>query len=318
MNVLITGATGFVGRALVQALTERGHRVSALTRDPSSARRSLPQLDAAYAWEPTIGRPPVESLEGVDAVVHLAGETVQGRWTAAKRRAIRDSRVLGTRNLVDGLASAEDRPRALITASAIGYYGDRGERLLTEHEPAGRGFLADVVRDWEREARGAEAIGLRVARLRVGVVYAPDGGALGAMLPLFRAGLGGRIGNGRQWWSWIHRDDLVRMLVWSIETPVDGAINAVAPEPLRQRDVARALGRALRRPTLLPAPAPAIRLALGGFSEELLSSKRVVPARAQQLGFEFLFPTLTAALPDLLGPGAAPGDEPIVALHSGG
>ncbi len=321
MDILITGATGLVGRALVKALDERGHRVRALTRDPTSARERLPELSAAYAWEPTVGRPPVASLEGVDAVVHLAGESVQGRWTAAKRAAIRDSRVIGTRNLVDGIAAAEDGPEALISASAIGFYGDRGEQLLTESQGAGEGFLADVVTEWEAAAIGAEAIGLRVARLRIGVVYATEGGALPQLLPLYRRGLGGPLGSGLQWWSWIHLEDLVRMLVWAIEIPVDGALNATAPEPLRQRDVSRALGRALRRPALMPAPAFAIRLALGGFSEELLSSKRVVPDRAQGLGFVFRHPTLPAALRDLLGQAGEPTaddslDRPAAAVAS--
>lgn len=300
-RVLVTGATGLLGAALVARLRGRGATVTALARDPARALAAVPGLARAWPWRAEAPVPP-EALSEVDAVVHLAGEPVVGRWTAAKRRAIRDTRVDGTRRLVDALAASPRRPATLVAASAIGLYGERGDEVLTEASPPGAGFLADVCRAWEGEAARARDLGVRVVHLRIGLVLDPAGGALGAMLAPFRLGLGGPLGPGRQWWPWIHRDDLTDLLELALgRDDLDGPLNATAPEPARQADLARALARALGRPAVLPAPSLALRLALGGFSDELLTSRRVHPWRALELGHTFRFPRLEAALADLLG-----------------
>ena len=232
---------------------------------------------------------------------HLAGESVAGRWTAGKRREIRRSRIEGTRYLVaaiGAIAASSSRPRVLVSASAIGYYGDRGDRELTEEAAAGDDFLAGVCRDWEREAQGAQSYGVRVVCLRTGIVLG-RGGAARPLLTLTRLGLGGPLGSGRQWWSWIHIDDLARLVEHAIDEKLDGPVNATAPEPVRQNSPRR-LGRALRRPALLPAPGFSLRLALGGFAGELLSSRRVIPARALESGFAFRYGELDAALARLV------------------
>ena len=301
MKVLVTGATGFIGRALCQRLREAGHGVVALSRNPAAAERRLPELDQAFPWTPLTAEPPSEAFEGVDAVVHLAGESIHGRWTAAKKRAILESRVLGTRNLVTGIGRLENRPAVLVSASAIGWYGDRGDDPLTEEEPAGDDFLADVCQQWEAEATRAEDAGMRVVRLRNGFVLGPGGGFLVPQLPLYRLGMGGPLGSGRQWWSWIHVADITRLIIVLLEQPVSGAVNAVAPTPVHQRKFAAVLGRVLRRPAFLPAPDFALRLVLGEFSREVVTSRQALPHRAQALGFRFDFPELESAIRDALG-----------------
>ncbi len=291
VNVLISGATGFVGSALSAELAAQGHSVRGFSRAKG------PGL---IQWDPCAAKPPAEAFEGVGAVVHLAGESVVGLWTQSKRKAIRDSRVDGTKNLVAGLADLDQRPHTLISASAIGYYGDRGEEELTEDSSPGEGFLTDTCLAWEQAASEAEDLGLRVVRLRIGIVLAAGGGALGAMRLPFRLGLGGPLGDGRQWSSWITRSDLVRLILFSLENQsVSGALNGTAPEPRRQRAFAKALGRALSRPAFLPVPAFALRLILGGFSTELLSSKKVLPRAAESHGFEFRQPSLEPALREI-------------------
>jgi hypothetical protein len=266
--------------------------VVALTRDPGRAEAALRGV-RVVGWgegEPT-------SLPTVDGVVHLAGESVAGRWTTAKKRRIRESRAEGTRRLVEAIARAETRPSVLASVSAVGYYGDRGEETLTEASTPGNDFLAQVCREWEAEGQRAEEAGVRVARLRLGVVLDRGGGALAAMLTPFRLGLGGPLGSGRQWFPWVHRADVVGLLARALEhADAAGAINAVAPELVRNLDFTRALARAVHRPALLPAPAPALRLLLGEFSQELLASRRVLPERAQALGYSFQFPRLEPAL----------------------
>ncbi|HJL16315.1 MAG TPA: TIGR01777 family oxidoreductase [Sandaracinaceae bacterium LLY-WYZ-13_1] len=300
-RTLITGATGFVGPRLVDALRAGGAEATALSRNAVRARQAVPGLREAWDWQGPRDTVPAEALESASAVVHLAGESVSGRWTAAKRHAIEESRVAGTRRLVEAIAAAEPRPSVLVSASAIGYYGDRGEEVLDEDAGSGDDFLAGVCVGWERQARAAEDLGVRVVRLRIGLVLGEGGGALAAMKPLFAAGLGGRLGSGRQWWPWIHVDDLVAMVQRAIADDAwSGAINAVAPEPIRQAGFAEALAAALRRPAFLPAPAFAIRTVLGGFAAELLSSRRVVPARARALGFEHAHADLGPALRDAL------------------
>ncbi|MFW6198355.1 MAG: TIGR01777 family oxidoreductase [Acidobacteriota bacterium] len=299
MRILVTGASGFIGTALCHRLDEAGHEVAALSRDPERARRELPVLDAAFAWQATQEEAPAEAFAGVDAVVHLAGEPVSGRWTASKKAAIRDSRVLGTRHLVAGMAAAETSPRVLVSGSAIGYYGDRGDESLDESSAAGDDFLADVCQAWEREAREAERHGTTVVRVRTGIVLG-DGGALQEMMLPAKLGLNGPMGSGRQWWSWIHIDDEVGVLEHALGLEQDCALAGSAPEPVRQRDFARELGRVLRRPAFLPAPALALRIVLGGFASELLSSRRVLPEHTLRTGYSFRFPELADALEDVL------------------
>jgi len=303
MKIVVTGATGFVGRPVVALLLEHGHEVVAWTRDPERARASLPALCATERWDPHVATRP-ELLRGVDAVVHLAGESVAGsRWTEARKREIRSSRVDGSRALVDAIAALPDgeRPSALISASAIGVYGDRGDELLDESSTPGSGFLADVCREWEAEVARAAGLGVRTVSVRVGVVLGKDGGALQAMLPPFRLGAGGRVGAGTQWMSWIHLDDLVALFVHAVETAdVSGIVNGVAPEPATNAAFTRELGRALGRPTILPVPAVALRLLLGEMAAILLASQRVTPARTLASGFSFRFPALGPALDDLL------------------
>lgn len=295
MKILLTGASGFLGRAITERLAADGHTLLALSRSPKRAQAALPRLTRAFAWR-VDGPPPVEAFTGVEAIVNLAGETVAGRWTAAKMRAIRASRVDGTRALITRLGALAERPRVLISASASGYYGDRGEETLAEDASPGAGFLAEVSRDWEAEAARAEEFGLRVARLRFGLVLGPGGGALGPMLPLHRAGLGGPLGSGRQWWPWVSLADVAGLVAHVLATDIAGAVNAVAPEAVRQRDFARALGRAVGRPAFLPVPAWALRLGLGRFAAELLSSRRVTPRVALASGYAFRHAALAEAL----------------------
>jgi len=283
-------------------LQGRGDRLAALSRDAASARRRVPALEQIHTWDPLAGMPPEEAFEGVDAVVHLSGESVVGRWNEEKKRAIHDSRVLGTTNLVKGIASLKQKPKVLLSASAIGFYGDRGDEQLTEESPPGDDFLAETCQEWEKEAAKVEWVGVRSVRLRIGIVLADGGGALDAMLTPFKLGLGGPLGSGRQWWSWVHREDLIGLMLHLLaHEDFSGVVNGAAPSPARQKDFARVLGRVLHRPAFLPAPAFALKALLGGFASELLSSKRVLPKAAQQLGYAFQYPELEPALRQILG-----------------
>ncbi|MDB6149538.1 MAG: hypothetical protein JWQ44_986 [Chthoniobacter sp.] len=291
MNLGITGATGFIGRAIIDHALRRGHEVTAFTRNPE---RPIPGC-AMRAF--SLQAPP--DLSGCEAIIHLAGEPVVGIWTPAKKRRIRDSRVLGTRRVVEAIAVLETKPEVLVCGSAIGFYGDAGESDLTEESSAGSGFLAETVAAWEAEAQQAE--GVRVVRLRTGLVLGETGGMLRALLPLFRFALGAQIGNGRQWMPWIHLEDEVRLALFAVENlDVRGALNATAPWPVRNAEFTQTLARRLRRPAIWRVPAFALR-ALGDFSHELLDSKRVLPARALDHGFGFRFPELEPALKHLLG-----------------
>jgi uncharacterized protein (TIGR01777 family) len=301
MNVTLTGATGLIGSRLVAALRARGDAVTVLTRDPGRARSRLGDVEA-HPWLP-LGEPaPAVALSGRDAVVHLAGENVAQRWSPTARRAIHDSRTLGTRNLVAGLRAAEPRPRALVSASGVDYYGPRGDERLTEEFPAGDGFLARACDAWEREAQAARDLGVRVASLRTAVVLDGNGGALAKMLPFFRLGIGGPVAGGRQYLSWIHADDIVALYVAALDSEDwEGPFNACSPEPATNRDFSRALGRALRRPAFAPIPGLAVRLLYGDMAKVVTEGQRAVPARALERGHVFRHTDLEAALRDALG-----------------
>ncbi len=304
MRVAITGSTGLVGSAVVPVLAESGYDVVRLLR------RAPAPGEKAIRWDPERGVIDAAELEGLDAVIHLAGENVgSGRWTAARKAAIRDSRVNGTRFLCDALAGLARPPKTLVCASAIGYYGDRGEEVLTEESPPGAGFLPGVCREWEAASAAAARKGIRVVAMRIGMVLSPKGGALPRMLPLFRAGLGGVIGNGRQYVSWVALDDLVGIVLHALRCEdLRGPVNAVAPRPVTNREFTEALGKALSRPTPLPVPAFALRLAVGREMADalLLASARVVPKRLLDTGYAFRFPELPAALFLLLAKGGTP------------
>ena len=297
MKIAITGASGLIGRRLLKTLAKEGHALHALSRH---AGTNLPPGVRISAWDPEKGEPPEEALRGADAVIHLAGENVAQRWTAEAKRRIRESRVAGTRNLVRAMAKLERKPGALVCASAVGYYGSRGDETLTEASAPGSGFLPEVCVAWEREAQAAEALGIRVARMRTGVALDPRGGAMKKLLPAFRMGVGGRLGDGRQWMPWIHLDDLAALFLFVLENRVAGPVNAVAPRPVTNAGFTRELAGALHRPALLPVPKMALRLLLGEMSEVLLASQRVVPQAAEAAGFRFQFPELSGALGDLL------------------
>jgi uncharacterized protein len=290
MRVLVSGASGLVGNALREKLVGRGERVEALVRAPAA--------DGVH-WDPSSGRFDAVAAEGADAVVHLAGESVaSGRWNAARKAAIYQSRVAGTRLLATGLASCARRPNVLVAASAIGFYGSRGDEEVTEASASGAGFLAEVCRDWESAAEPAANAGIRVVHVRIGLVLSRSGGALGQMLPAFRLGLGGKLGDGRQWMSWITLHDLVRVIELALgDSSVRGPLNAVAPAPVRNAEFTERLASALARPALLPVPAFALRLALGEMADEmLLASTRVVPKALNDRGFRFDHSTLDEAL----------------------
>ena len=303
MKIAVTGATGFVGRPLAQRLLADGHAIVALTRDRERAARVLPARCRVATWDPESGIMAPDVLAGVDAVVSLAGTSVAaGRWTAPRKESIRRSRVEGTRLLVDAIAAlpAERRPRILLSASAIGYYGDRGDAVLTEDSDPGSGFLAEVCRAWEAEARVGERHGVRTVLLRTGIVLGRGGGALASLLPLFRLGLGGRVGTGTQWMSWIHLDDLIELWAFALgRDDVRGPVNAVAPNPVTNGDFTATLARVLARPAVLPVPGIALRVALGEMAEVLLEGQRVRPAVAERGGVGFHHPELGEALVDL-------------------
>ena len=296
MHVLVTGATGLVGSALIPFLTTEGHRVTRLVRSQAG--------EGMVRWDPEAGILNGADVEGLDAVVHLAGENIAGgRWTAAQKARIRDSRVRGTELLCETLARLDQPPKVLVCASAIGYYGDRGEEALTEADAPGEGFLPEVCRAWEGATEPAARKGIRVVNLRFGVVLSARGGALAKMLLPFRMGVGGVLGSGRQYMSWIALDDAAGVIHHALVTDaLRGPANAVSPQPVTNREYTKTLGRVLRRPTLFPMPAFAIRLAFGEMGDALLlSSQRVAPRRLEETGYVFRFPDLEGALRHVLG-----------------
>jgi uncharacterized protein (TIGR01777 family) len=310
MKVLLTGATGFLGLELIKRLPEAVTEIRVLSRDAGRADETLTRALSptrfkkcrSFNWDAEGSVAPATALEDIDVVIHLAGENVgAGRWSDETKRRIRSSRELGTRNLVQGL-NLLSRPPVLISASAIGIYGNAGETVLTETSPAGPGFLAEICRIWEFEAAAA-----KVARLvtpRFGVVLGPDGGAMAKLLPLFRAGIGGRIGDGKQWMSWIHRDDVLTFLLSAMTDPkISGVYNVVAPEPVRNETFAHTLGHVLHRPSLLAVPAVAVKLALGEMAEEtVLTSQRISAEKLAASGIPFAYPSLEGALQQITAP----------------
>lgn len=297
LRVAISGAGGLIGSALARLVIAEGHEVLRLVRRPAVD-------EAEVSWDPVSGNVEADKLEGLDAVVHLAGESIaSGRWTASRMERIRASRVGPTRLLCEALARLEAPPGVIVSASAIGYYGNRGDELLDETSAPGEGFFPEVGQAWEAAVSGAEEAGIRVVKLRTGVVLSRGGGALSRMLLPFRLGLGGRLGSGRQFMSWIALDDLIAAIRFAIDTPaLSGPVNATAPEAVTNEVFTRTLGRVLGRPTVLPVPAFALRLAVGQMADEaLLSSARVRPRKLEESGFSFRYPHLEAALRFELG-----------------
>ncbi len=274
-----------------------------LSRDAVRAREEVaPRKVAAFEWHAADGPPPPEAFDGVDCVIHLAGESVaDGRWNDAKKKRIRESRIAGTRHLVEGIARLQKKPRALVSASAVGYYGSRGDQVLTESASPGDDFLADVCIGWEEEAAKARDLGVRVVSVRVGIVLGSGGGALAKMLTPFRLGLGGRLGSGHQWMPWIHIDDLVGIILHSCQNEsVSGPVNGTAPNPVTNREFTKTLGCVLKRPTIFPMPGFMLRLAIGEFGDVLLTSQRAIPEAAQKSGYQFEYPDLEGALREIL------------------
>jgi uncharacterized protein (TIGR01777 family) len=302
MKVIVTGATGLVGRALVRSLLSDGHSVTRLVR--SGAQEFSAPGTKSVRWDPDEGAVNAGELEGHDAAVHLAGEPVAGgRWDEVKKRRIRESRVKGTHLLAETLAGLKEKPRVLVSASATGFYGDRGDEVLREESASGEGFLSEVCREWEKATLAASQAGIRVVHLRIGFVLSADGGGLPKMLTPFKLGVGGRVGSGQQYISWITLDDLVRVIRRALEDEhLRGPVNAVAPGAVTNEEFTKALGHVLGRPTLLPVPAFAARLAFGEVADAvLLASTRVEPARLKEAGFEFSHPEIEGALRSVLG-----------------
>jgi len=294
MNIVFAGATGFLGTPLIRWLKNDGHRITVLTRTPRHADE--------VRWDP-YGSPAnwVHVLKDADAVINLAGAPISKRWTAAHKREMRNSRIRSTRTLVEAMKSLPRMPATLLNASAVGIYGARGDELITENSPAGSGFLASLARDWEQEALVA-APQTRVVLLRTGIALDTDGGALPMMALPFRFFVGGPMGSGRQYLSWIHRDDWVAMVTWALTARgIEGALNVTSPNPVTNAEFARTLGRVLRRPALLPVPAVALRVAVGEMAGELVTGQRVLPEKAQASGFVFRYPELESALREIYG-----------------
>lgn len=300
MKALVTGATGFVGHRMLAKLQQS----VVLSRNAQKAEKELSAFGVrAFTWEPVEGHSPAAAFEGVDTIFHLAGDAVaEGRWTEQKKARIRDSRIVGTRNLVAGLRNLAVKPQTLVSASAVGYYGSRGDEELNENALPGSDFLAEVCVGWEREAGAARELGIRVVSIRTGIVLGAGGGALAKMLTPFNLGLGSPLGNGQQYMPWIHIDDLVELMLFAAGNPnVSGPVNGVAPHPVTNREFTKTLGRVLGRPTFMPAVPPiALKVLVGEFGQVLLDSQRAVPKAAVDAGFTFQFPELEPALREIL------------------
>jgi uncharacterized protein (TIGR01777 family) len=300
MKILVCGATGLIGRSVCKLLAEDGHHVSATSR--SANKPSGLAAKEVHQWDPHSGPPSASTLDGIEAIVNLVGESIDARrWSDDQKKLIRDSRVVTTRNLVDGLRSLGAKPAVLVNGSAVGYYGNRGDEILEETASSGRGFMSDVCQEWEREAQRATDIGIRLVQVRTGVVLSGDGGALKKMLLPFKIGIGGRLGNGKQWFPWIHIDDIAGIFRHAvINSSVRGPMNGVAPNPVTNAEFTRELARALHRPAFFPVPEISLKVLLGEMSEVLFDSQRAVPSKAIATGYKFVYPDLASALKDLL------------------
>jgi uncharacterized protein (TIGR01777 family) len=297
MKITLTGGSGFIGRRLMKTLAAGGHTVHILSRH---AGTNLPPGVKLSVWDALKGEPPADALDGADAVINLAGEPVAQKWNAAAKQKIRDSRIVGTQRLIQGLSTISHRPAALISASAIGIYGSRGDEVLTETSPPGTGFLSEVCQEWEKEADMAESLGMRVAKIRIGIALDKNGGALAKMLPAFRNFVGGRLASGKQWMSWIHLQDLGALFKYAVENPVRGVLNGTAPNPVTNAEFTEKLAVTLHRPAMFPVPAMALKVIFGEMSEVLVEGQRVLPKAAQAAGFQFQYPELGPALANLL------------------
>ena len=306
MKVLMTGATGLIGRSLCRSLAHDGHTLVALSR--SSKEPAGLAAAEVHHWDPQAGPPPEAAMNGVDAVVNLAGEPLDARrWSDEQKKLIRDSRVATTRNLVAGLRSIDRRPGVLVSGSAVGIYGDRGDEQLEESSSPGRGFLSDVCVEWEQEALRATESGIRVVLIRTGIVLSAEGGALRKMLGPLKLGVGGRLGSGKQWFPWIHIKDIVGIFSHAISTSsLAGPVNGAAPEAVTNGEFTRELAGTLHRPAFMPVPEVALRVLMGEMAEAMFYSERVVPKVALEAGYEFHYPLLAQALADLLGSANTP------------
>lgn len=301
MKVAVTGATGLVGSALCESLNRDGHQLVLLARRPEQAEQEYPKAQV-ISWEATSGPPSADLLEGLDAVVNLVGEPIAaGRWTEARKQAIRESRTMGTAYLVEALSRCQNRARVLVNSSAVGFYGDHGDEILEENSAPGAGFLASICREWEGQAERASQAGIRVVLLRGGLVLSTKGGALPRILFPFKAFMGGPVGSGKQWMSWVHVDDEVGVIRYAIdEDKIRGPVNCTAPNPVTNREFSQELGRVLRRPSFMPVPAFALRILFGEMADTLLEGQRVLPRKLEAAGYRFRFPELRGALGDLI------------------
>ena len=304
MKILVTGATGFIGRQLIKSLVDAGHTTSILTRrgvhqDLDDLKRTL-RVNHVFDWDPTARPSRIPGIENTDAIIHLAGEPVIGLWTSRKRVSISESRILGTNHLIETLEASNTAPQVFISASAVGYYGDRGQETLTEESSKGFGYLTDVCEGWEQAARGAERLGARVTTLRLGLVFGSTGGSLVPLIKVTNLGLGGALGSGAQWWPWIHIDDVLNCIGHLLNQPFEGSLNLVSREPLQQRELMARLGKIMGRPSFMPVPRFILTSLLGEMATEFLNSRRVTSVRMEKANYDLQFPFFNEAIYDIL------------------